>query len=96
MANIKSQKKRNRQNDKRREKNASIKTALRTSSKKIIKALDAKEAAPQEVTSELLKQFYVKVDKAARTGLVHKKTASRKKSRLAKRINSYNKQNSNS
>jgi small subunit ribosomal protein S20 len=94
LANIKSQKKRNRQNEKRREKNASIKTALRTSSKKIIKTLDSKEIATQELTSELLKQFYVKIDKAARTGLVHKKTASRKKSRLAKRINSYNKQNS--
>lgn len=94
MANIKSQKKRNRQNEVRREKNASIKSALRTSSKKIIKTLEAKEKAEPAVTIELLKQFYVKADKAARTGLVHKKTASRKKSRLAKRINSYNKQNS--
>ena len=85
MANIQSQIKRNKQNEKRRVRNVKTKSAIRTASKRVVKALEAKESP------EALKAAYVSlvrtVDKAAGSRVVHKKTAARKKSRLAKRIN---------
>ncbi len=92
MANIKSQIKRNKQNEKKRERNVKVKSSIRTASKKLITAVEGKESA------EALKALYVNlqktVDKAAGSGVVHKKTASRKKSRLAKRINALQKSQS--
>ncbi|HEX5936798.1 MAG TPA: 30S ribosomal protein S20 [Actinomycetota bacterium] len=81
MANIKSQIKRNRQNAKRAEGNKAVRTALKTSTKKVqagVAAGDAEEAtARQRETARAL-------DKAASKGIVHKRTAARRKSRLAK------------
>jgi small subunit ribosomal protein S20 len=81
MANIKSQIKRNRQNTKRAERNKTVRTALKTSTKKVragVAAGDAEEAtARQREASRAL-------DKAAGKGIVHKRTAARRKSRLAK------------
>jgi small subunit ribosomal protein S20 len=92
VANIKSQIKRNKQNEKRRERNVKVKSSIRTASKKLVTAVEGKESA------ETLKALYVNlqktVDKAAGSGVVHKKTASRKKSRLAKRINALQKSQS--
>jgi small subunit ribosomal protein S20 len=85
VANIKSQIKRIKQNEKRRQKNVKVKSSIRTASKKLITAVESKENA------DAVKGLYVSlqktIDKAAGTGVVHKKTASRKKSRLAKRVN---------
>ena len=81
MANIKSQIKRNKQNEKAAERNKAVRTALKTSTKKIrtaVEAGDAEEAiARQRENARAL-------DKAVAKGIVHKRTAARRKSRLAK------------
>ena len=80
MANIKSQIKRNRQNEARRVRNKSVNSSLKTSVKKVETA-----AAAGEPTAELLSGAQSKIDAAVSKGVLHKKTAARKKSRLAKR-----------
>jgi small subunit ribosomal protein S20 len=80
MANIKSQIKRNRQNDRRAERNKAVRTALKTSTKKVRAAVvagDADAIARQREAARAL-------DRAASKGIVHKRTAARRKSRLAK------------
>ena len=84
MANIKSQIKRNKQNETRHERNKAVKSALRTSTKKVQTAIadgdaDAAVARQREAARAL--------DKAAGKGVMHKRTAARKKSRLAKQVN---------
>jgi small subunit ribosomal protein S20 len=81
LANIKSQIKRNRQNENRRMRNKSINSNLKTSVKKVESA-----AAAGEPTDELLRQAQAKIDTAVSKGVLHKKAAARKKSRLAKRV----------
>jgi small subunit ribosomal protein S20 len=85
VANIKSQIKRIKQNEKRRERNVQVKSSIRTASKKLVSAVESKQGA------DAVKGLYVNlqktIDKAAGAGVVHRKTASRKKSRLAKRVN---------
>ncbi len=78
MANIKSQKKRNRQNETRRQRNKRIMSDLKTSIRRVHEAADAGEP-----TDELYKSAQKKIDTAASKGVLHPKTASRKKSRLA-------------
>jgi small subunit ribosomal protein S20 len=77
MPNIKSAIKRVKVSEKRRLRNASQKSALRT-------AVKAFETA---VSSEALVNASKKLDKAASKGLIHKNAANRKKSRLAKKLN---------
>jgi small subunit ribosomal protein S20 len=81
MANIKSQIKRNRQNDVRRMRNKSVNSSLKTSVKKVESA-----AIAGEPTDELLREAQAKIDTAVSKGVLHRKTAARKKSRLAKRV----------
>lgn len=81
MANIKSQIKRNRQNETRRMRNKSITSNLKTSVKKVENAAAAGEPADQ-----LLREAQAKIDSAVSKGVLHKKTAARKKSRLARRV----------
>ena len=81
MANIKSQKKRNRQNEVRRQRNKSVMSNLRTSVNKVTAA-----AAAGEPTEELFRQAQEKIDTAAAQGVLHPKTAARKKSRLAAQV----------
>jgi small subunit ribosomal protein S20 len=81
MANIKSQKKRNRQNEVRRQRNKTIMSDLKTSLKKVETA-----AAAGEPTDELYREAQKKIDVAAEKGLLHANTAARKKSRLAASI----------
>ena len=78
MANINSQKKRNRQNETRRQRNKSTMSELKTSMKKVEKA-----AAAGEPTDELYRSAQKKIDTAAAKGVLHPNTAARKKSRLA-------------
>ena len=81
MANHKSAIKRARQNEVRRLRNKSVKTRV----KKVIKdvrltaARDSKEAIPAK-----LKISQSMIDKAAKKGVIHKKTAARKISRLTR------------
>jgi small subunit ribosomal protein S20 len=83
MANIKSQIKRNKQNETRRERNKAVKSALKTSEKKVQTAIadgdtDAAVTRQREAARAL--------DKAASKGVLHKRTVARKKSRLAKQV----------
>src|SRR3954452_5450617 len=84
MANIKSQKKRNIQNEKRHQRNVATKSALKTSTKKVQTAAASGDAeAPTPAQREAVRPL----DKAAGRGILHKKTAARRKSRLAKTAN---------
>jgi small subunit ribosomal protein S20 len=79
MANIKSQKKRNRQNEVRRMRNKSIKSDMKTATKKVDAAAESGEAS-----DEVYRDAQRKIDKAAQKGVIHPRAAARKKSRLAK------------
>ena len=84
MANIKSQIKRNRQNEVRRQRNKGVRTALKTVAKKTQAAAaagDANGAAAQ------YREAVRSLDKAASKGSLHKRAAARRKSRLAKQVN---------
>jgi small subunit ribosomal protein S20 len=81
MANIKSQIKRNKQNEKRAERNKGVRTALKTSTKKIRTAVDAGDAEEAQARQ---RETARSLDKAVAKGIVHKRTAARRKSRLAK------------
>ncbi|MGN7357809.1 30S ribosomal protein S20 [Paenibacillus sp. SAF-054] len=89
MPNIKSAVKRVKTNDKRRALNASQKSALRTAVKAADTALTGTEVEAAKAAVQAASQ---KLDKAVSKGLVHKNAASRKKSRLAKKLNALNAQ----
>ena len=82
MANIKSQIKRNRQSEKRRVRNRTVRAELRTRVKNALAAAEAAEATGTDA-AEAMKM----IDKAAARGIIHANTASRRKSRLQKRLN---------
>lgn len=83
MANIKQQKKRVLQNEKRRQRNIAVRSRVKTYVKKAETTLQAAGAdAPDAVRAAI-----VELDIAARKGVLHKNTAARKKSRLMKKIN---------
>ena len=83
MANIKSAKKRARQSESRRIRNASARSMLRTAVKKIIKALDAQDAPAAEAAFQAAQPI---LDRFSSRGLIHKNKAARHKSRLNARI----------
>ena len=80
MANIKSQIKRNAQNEKRRVRNKAVRSELKT---RVKSALTSVGTDGQAEASRLAIK---KIDKAAAKGVIHKNAAARKKSRLAKRL----------
>jgi len=84
LATHKSAEKRNRQNMKRRERNISIKSKVKTSIKKVLGAVDKKDAAGSKT---VLHSAISTIDKAVSKGVLHKNTASRKISRLTKKVN---------
>ncbi|MGY6519166.1 MAG: 30S ribosomal protein S20 [Lysobacteraceae bacterium] len=83
MANIKSAKKRARQAVVRNARNSSQRSMLRTSVKKVIKALDANDVAAAEAA---MKDASPILDRYAARGLIHRNKAARHKSRLNARI----------
>ena len=82
MANIKSQIKRNRQNEKRRVHNRTFRGAARTA---VVVARDAFAENDPETKEAVLKAIST-LDKAAEKGVIHKNNASRRKGRLMKRL----------
>jgi small subunit ribosomal protein S20 len=82
MANIKSQIKRNRQNEARRLRNKAVSSELKTRVKNAVKAADS--GADDLADKQRLAQK--RIDMAAAKGVIHKNAAARKKSRLAKRV----------
>ena len=83
MANIKSAKKRAIQAEKRRQHNASRRSMMRTSLKKVIAAIDS---GNKEVAQEAFTAATPILDRMATKGLIHKNKAARHKSRLAAQI----------
>ena len=84
LANIKSAKKRVLVNRTKAERNKSIKSAVKTSIKKVEAAIAAKD---KEAASAALLNAISTIDKAASKGVYHKNTAARKVSRLSKAVN---------
>jgi small subunit ribosomal protein S20 len=82
VANIKSQIKRNRQNEARRERNKAVRSELKTR----VKTVTA-DAEAGEDTAESLRLAVKRIDTAAAKGVIHKNEAARRKSRLAKKLN---------
>jgi small subunit ribosomal protein S20 len=85
LATHKSAEKRDRQNKKQRTRNIAAKSALKTKIKSVITGADSKN---KETSINALKAVIPALNKAASKGLIHKKNASRKISRLTKKVNS--------
>ena len=84
MAKTKSAEKRIRQSEKRRERNIIVKSQVKTAVKKLLLAVESRNLEKSKVSLE--KAISV-IDKAAAKGVIHKNTASRKISRLTKKVN---------
>ncbi len=82
MANIKSQIKRNRQNERRRLRNKSVRSEMRTRSKA---AVEAAQTGAEDAL-DALRAAVRRIDKAAAQGVIHKNQAANRKSRLMRRI----------
>ena len=83
MANIKSQKKRIKTNEKARQRNVAVKSALKTVVRRVRTAAEAGDAAA--ATAALLTANKA-LDKAASKGVIHKNQAANRKSGLAKQV----------
>jgi small subunit ribosomal protein S20 len=82
VANIKSQIKRNKQNEKRHERNKAVKTSLKTAVRKF---REAAEAGDKDEATTLARDAAKKLDKAASKGVIHKNQAANRKSSIAKK-----------
>jgi small subunit ribosomal protein S20 len=82
VANIKSQIKRIKTNEKARQRNKAVKSSLKTA---VRKAREAMEAGDVEKALVLTREANKKLDKAASKGVIHKNQAANKKSALAAR-----------
>ena len=83
MANHKSAAKRARQEERRTARNSRTKGSVRTAEKKLRTAISKKDSAGAQ---KLLVSFMSKVDKAAKKGIYHARTAARKVSRLSSQV----------
>lgn len=83
MANIKSQIKRNRQNEARRARNRSVRSLLKTKVRRFEELLESGDQAGAEEAYRSAAREY---DRAAAGGVLHRNKAANKKSRLAKRL----------
>ena len=81
MANIKSQIKRNRQNEAARLRNKAVKSELRTRTKNAVAAVGTEDEATT------LRLALKRIDMAAAKGVIHKNQAANRKSGLMKRLN---------
>lgn len=76
--------KRHRQSEERRLRNKAVKSAVRTSAKKVVTLARKKDTANAEAA---LKDMVKQIDTAARKGIIKKNAASRKKSRMQRLLN---------
>jgi small subunit ribosomal protein S20 len=81
VANIKSQIKRNRQNEVRRVRNRAVRTELKTRIKNAVEAAETGENATEAAAVAMRR-----IDRACDSGVLHPNTAARRKSRLQKRL----------
>lgn len=82
MANIKSQIKRNKQNEKRHERNKAVKSSLKTAVRKFNEAV---AGGDKDNAVALGRDAARKLDKAASKGVIHKNQAANRKSAIAKK-----------
>ena len=82
MANIKSQIKRNRQNERLRLRNKAVRSEVKTRVKRAVQAADS----GAEDQAAALRDAVKRIDKAAAQGIIHKNQAANRKSRLMRRI----------
>ena len=82
MANIKSQIKRNLQNERAHRRNKSVKTAVKTSIRRFRTAAESGDAQQARLLARAATR---KLDKAASAGVIHKNQAANRKSAIAKR-----------
>lgn len=83
MANIKQQVRRNRRTEKQTERNVQYRSTVKRLYRRVDEAL---EAGNQEEADARSRELESLLDKAADKGVVHKNTAARRKSRLARRL----------
>jgi small subunit ribosomal protein S20 len=83
MANIASQIKRNKTNEKARRRNHSIRSEMKTRTRR---ALEAAEAGDADEAASRLRDAQQRIDTAVVKGVLHKRTAARRKSRLARQV----------
>ncbi|GAG58861.1 30S ribosomal protein S20 [subsurface metagenome] len=88
MPNIKSQKKRDRQNIKIRTGNKLLKTRIKTDQKRLAEVVNSKNIEEAEKNFNILSKH---LDKAVKKGAVHKNFSANKKSKAAKLVNSIRK-----
>ncbi len=84
MPNVPSAKKRLRQTLRRNMRNKAIRSRIKTVSKKVLKAVEEKDAK----VNEYLSIAYKTIDMAVSKGVIHKNQAARKKASLAKKVSS--------
>jgi len=84
VANLDSSKKRIRQNEKNRIRNRARKSLIKTATRQL---LDAIHDGDMQTAKSLLSKASKQIDQVAAKGTIHRNTASRKKSRLTKRLN---------
>jgi small subunit ribosomal protein S20 len=82
VANIKSQIKRNKQNERRRVRNKAVRSGLKTR----IKRADEAASAGAEETAERVQRAVKALDMAAAKGTIHKNQAANRKSKLMRRV----------
>jgi len=85
MANIKSQIKRNRQNETVRQRNQAVRSEMKTKTRQAIAAAESGDA---DSAREALRIAQQRVDTAVVKGVLHKKTAARRKARLHRQVES--------
>lgn len=83
MANTRSARKRIRQNEKRRLRNRAVRSAVRGSVKSAREALSGKSADSTTTVREAIRAL----DRAVTQGVIHRNTAARRKSALARKLN---------
>jgi len=83
MANTKSAEKRNRQNQQRRQRNRAGRSRMRNEVKKLRGAVESGDA---ERAKGLLEPTLALIDRSVQKGVIHRNTAARTKSRLAKAV----------
>jgi small subunit ribosomal protein S20 len=83
VANIKSQIKRNRQNEKAHQRNKAVKSALKTHVRKFREAADSGNV---EEAAQALRVATRQLDKAVSKGIIHKNQAANRKSAIAQRL----------
>jgi len=74
------------QSEIRRQRNHAVKSELRTQMKKVLGAVEKKDAAASKAA---LNEAYALLDRAVGKGVIHKNNADRHKSRLAARVNQF-------